>query len=66
MVNHHCAEIERQIPSFLRISKPTLEKVILCHQEESLWPFSDPVALKNIFDELFETDNYAKIVEGVW
>ena len=40
--------------------------MILCHQEESLWPFADSSALKDIFDELFETNNLTKVVAGVW
>lgn len=40
-----------------------LEHVILCHQEESLWPLtSDNNTLKSIFDEIFDTSKVTKAV----
>lgn len=65
-INHHCAEIEKQIPQLLGISKAVLENIVFCHQDESLWPFSDNSNLKSIFDEMFETKKYTKILDGYW
>ncbi len=65
-IGHHCSEIDKQIPELLGISKPILDNVILCHQDESLWPFSDNNTLKNIFDELFETKRFTKLIEALW
>lgn len=42
------------------VSNAVLENVIFCHQEESLWPFSDQTNLKKIFDEIFDTTKYTK------
>jgi len=39
---------------------------VLCHQEESLWPFEDSATLKNIFDELFETKKYTQLIDAMW
>lgn len=39
---------------------------MFCHQDESLWPFGDSALLKNIFDELFETNKITKEMERVW
>jgi DNA repair protein RAD50 len=39
---------------------------VFCHQDESLWPFGDNALLKNIFDELFETNKITKEMERVW
>ena len=42
------------------VSASILEYVIFCHQDESLWPFSDQANLKKIFDEVFDTTKYTK------
>lgn len=65
-INHQCAEIEKQIPQLLGISKAVLENIVFCHQDESLWPFSDSSNLKAIFDEMFETRRYTKIIDSFW
>lgn len=41
-----CAEINEEVPNHLGVSKPILENVIFCHQEESFWPLSEPKTLK--------------------
>lgn len=41
-----CAEINEELPNHLGVSKPILENVIFCHQEESFWPLSEPKILK--------------------
>jgi len=53
------------LPSFLGVSKAILENVIFCHQEESLWPLSDPSGLKKKFDEIFEAQKYAKAIDNI-
>jgi DNA repair protein RAD50 len=42
------------------VSSAILENVIFCHQEDTLWPFSDQANLKKIFDEIFDTTKYTK------
>jgi DNA repair protein RAD50 len=49
----------------LGISKAILDNIVFCHQDESLWPFSDNNTLKGIFDELFDTKKFTKAVENM-
>lgn len=35
----------------------------MCHQENANWPFGENLKLKEIFDQLFQTDQYSKFVE---
>jgi len=48
-----CADLDREIPELIGVSKPILENVIFCHQEESNWPLSEGSALKKKFDDIF-------------
>ena len=62
-INKNCAEMDRQVPMLMGISNAILENVIFCHQDESLWPFSDQGNLKKIFDEIFDTTKYTKALQ---
>lgn len=62
-IGHTCAEIDRQMPELLGLSRAVIESVVLCHQEEAMWPFSDSAGLKKVFDELFDTARVAKLAE---
>lgn len=59
-INKNCAEMDRQVPLLMGVSNAILENVIFCHQEDTLWPFSDQANLKKIFDEIFDTSKYTK------
>lgn len=48
-----CADLDREIPELVGVSRPILENVIFCHQEESNWPLSETSVLKKKFDEIF-------------
>lgn len=61
-INQNCAEMDRQVPMLMGVSKAIMENVIFCHQDEALWPFSDQANLKKIFDEIFDTAKYTKIL----
>lgn len=63
IVSHTQAEIDKQIPELLGVSRAVLENVIFCHQEDSQWPFRDHATLKTIFDELFETTKFTRLYE---
>ncbi len=52
--------MDRQIPLLMGVSNAIIENVVFCHQDESLWPFSDQSNLKKIFDEVFDTTKYTK------
>ncbi|CAG5126195.1 unnamed protein product, partial [Candidula unifasciata] len=47
----------------LGVSKPVLENVIFCHQEDSCWPLSEGKALKDKFDAIFASTRYTKVLE---
>lgn len=51
------------MPIFLGVSKPILDNVIFCHQEESNWPLSEPAVLKKKFDDIFAATKYTKALE---
>ncbi|KRZ92593.1 putative aconitate hydratase, mitochondrial [Trichinella sp. T8] len=52
-VSMRCMDIEAEMVNLLGVSKPILDSVIFCHQEESNWPLSEPKLLKMKFDEIF-------------
>ncbi|KAG8418701.1 DNA repair protein rad50 [Metarhizium acridum] len=53
------------IPERLGVSPAILDAVIFCHQDESLWPLSEPAALKKRFDEIFEALKYTKAIDNL-
>ncbi|KAI9660134.1 MAG: DNA repair protein rad50 [Bathelium mastoideum] len=59
------AELEKIMPQYLGASKAILEHVIFCHQDESLWPMSEPAKLKDRFDEIFEALKYTKVIDNI-
>lgn len=58
------AQLDEMIPERLGVSPAILDAVIFCHQDESLWPLSEPAALKKRFDEIFEALKYTKAIEN--
>lgn len=59
------AQLDEMIPERLGVSPAILDAVIFCHQDESLWPLSEPAALKKRFDEIFEALKYTKAIENL-
>ncbi|VBB88104.1 Subunit of MRX complex with Mre11p and Xrs2p, putative [Yarrowia lipolytica] len=64
-VSTRCAELDAQMPLYLGVSKSILDYVIFCHQEESLWPLSEPAVLKKRFDEIFEALKFTKALDSI-
>lgn len=64
-VSSRVAELDQIVPQFLGVSKAVLENVIFCHQEDSLWPMSEPAVLKKKFDSIFEADKYTKAIDNI-
>nr|XP_061801475.1 DNA repair protein RAD50-like [Nerophis lumbriciformis] len=60
-----CGELDREMISALGVSKPVLNHVIFCHQEESNWPLSEGKALKDKFDSIFATTKYIKALDTI-
>lgn len=58
-------ELSTVVPEKLGVSPAILDAVIFCHQDESLWPMSEPAALKKRFDEIFEAMRYTKAIENL-
>lgn len=56
---------QAMMPQYLGVSKAILDSVIFCHQEESLWPLSEPSKLKQRFDEIFEALKYTKAIDNI-
>ncbi|KAB8527829.1 hypothetical protein FH972_025480 [Carpinus fangiana] len=64
-VSSRVAELDQLMPQYLGVSKAILDNVIFCHQDESLWPLSEPSVLKKKFDEIFEAMKYTKAIENI-
>jgi DNA repair protein RAD50 len=60
-----CADIDKEIPELMGVSKPILENVIFCHQEDSSWPLGEPAILKKKFDDIFAATRYTKALESI-
>ncbi|PHH54495.1 DNA repair protein RAD50 [Ceratocystis fimbriata CBS 114723] len=65
VVSTRVAQLDEAIPSYLGVSPAVLDSVIFCHQDESLWPLSEPSALKKRFDEIFEAQKYTKAIDNL-
>ena len=59
------AELDQIMPQYLGVSRAVLDSVIFCHQDESLWPMSEPSVLKKKFDEIFEALKYTKAIDNI-
>ena len=64
-ISSRVAELDQLMPHYLGVSKAVLDNVIFCHQEESLWPMSEPSKLKIKFDEIFEALKYTKAIDNL-
>lgn len=64
-ISSRVAELDQIMPQYLGVSKAVLDSVIFCHQDESLWPMSEPAALKKRFDEIFEAMKYTKAIDNI-
>ncbi|ETS82001.1 hypothetical protein PFICI_07003 [Pestalotiopsis fici W106-1] len=58
-------DINSLVPKTLGVAPAILEFVIFCHQDESLWPMSEPATLKKRFDEIFEAQKYTKAIDNL-
>ncbi|RLM77880.1 DNA repair protein RAD50 [Panicum miliaceum] len=62
-LSYRCADMDREIPALMGVSKAVLENVIFVHQDESNWPLQDPSTLKKKFDDIFSATRYTKALE---
>ncbi|KAH3687832.1 hypothetical protein WICPIJ_001207, partial [Wickerhamomyces pijperi] len=59
------SELKEQVPLALGVPPAILEHVIFCHQEDSLWPLSEPAVLKKRFDSIFQASQFTKALEQI-
>lgn len=59
------SDLDNELPHILGISKAILDYVIFCHQDESLWPLSEPSQLKKKFDDIFEASKFTKVLDNL-
>ena len=64
-ISSRVAELDQIMPQYLGVSRAILDSVIFCHQDESLWPMSEPGALKKKFDEIFAAMKYTKAIDNI-
>lgn len=57
-LSYRCADMDREIPALMGVSKAILENVIFAHQDEANWPLQDPSTLKKKFDDIFSATRY--------
>jgi DNA repair protein RAD50 len=61
----HCSALDVELPELMGVTKPILQHVIFCHQEESNWPLGDSASLKKRFDAIFAATRYTKAVDSL-
>ncbi|CAI9117568.1 OLC1v1018973C1 [Oldenlandia corymbosa var. corymbosa] len=64
-LSYRCADMDREIPALMGVSKAILENVIFVHQDEANWPLQDPSTLKKKFDDIFTATRYTKALEVI-
>lgn len=64
-ISSKCAEFEVTMADFLAVSKPVLENVIFCHQEDSSWPLDEGKKVKDKFDAIFNATRYIKCLDNI-
>lgn len=64
-ISHRCADMEKQVPMLMGVSKAVLENVIFCHQEDATWPLSEPKVLKQKFDDIFSATRFTKALDVI-
>lgn len=64
-ISGRCADITAEITRALGVSKPIINYVIFCHQEEFNWPFEEGKKLKEKFDEIFGTTMFNKALDNL-
>lgn len=63
-LSHKCTELDKQLPHLLGVSKPILEHVVFCHQEDASWPLMEGAVLKKRFDDIFDSTKYSKALQA--
>ncbi|KAG9136172.1 hypothetical protein Leryth_003783 [Lithospermum erythrorhizon] len=64
-LSYRCADMDREIPALMGVSKAILENVIFVHQDEANWPLQESSTLKKKFDDIFSATRYTKALEVI-
>lgn len=65
MVTMKIEELVRTVCGIMGVSKPIINHVLFCHQEDSLWPLDSPKTVKETFDKIFDATKYNRAVENL-
>jgi len=60
-----CADINAEMYNCLGVSRPILNYVIFCHQEDSNWPLEEGSKVKDKFDEIFNSAKYKNCLKNI-
>ncbi|XP_039301104.1 DNA repair protein RAD50-like [Nilaparvata lugens] len=60
-ISNRCIDTDEQMCNFIGVSKPILNYVIFCHQEQSCWPMEEGKTVKERFDQIFDADNTTNV-----
>lgn len=52
-LSYRCADMDREVPTLMGVSKAILENVIFVHQDDANWPLAEGATLKKKFDDIF-------------
>lgn len=64
-LSYRCADMDREVPALMGVSKAILENVIFVHQDEANWPLAEGSVLKKKFDDIFSATKYTKALEVI-
>ncbi|CAH9120879.1 unnamed protein product [Cuscuta epithymum] len=64
-LSYRCADMDREIPALMGVSKAIIDNVIFVHQDEANWPLQEPAILKKKFDDIFSATRYTKALEVI-
>ena len=62
-ISNKIQDTNAELAHILGVSRAILKWVILCPQEDSLWPMSSPADLRKVFNELFDSERFDKLVK---
>ncbi|KAJ7547995.1 hypothetical protein O6H91_08G112800 [Diphasiastrum complanatum] len=64
-LSYRCADMDKEVPALMGVSKAILENVIFVHQDEANWPLAEAAVLKKKFDDIFSATRYTKALDVI-
>lgn len=62
-ISGKCVEVDRHSAQVLQVSPCIWNNVLFCHQENASWPLDEGKAVKEKFDEIFDSRKYNKCAD---